>query len=132
LLLNYALRNARAHMKNYALMYTNRRDARLSPVHDIATITVYPRYRTETPALPLRGKKIWSSGKALFDYGGSRLSLSQTDMNVALVQVVEAVQKVRPLVSAYAQRYPEFRDVGAQMLKAWTDGLEDIRPNTKP
>ncbi|WP_176079882.1 type II toxin-antitoxin system HipA family toxin [Paraburkholderia tropica] len=132
LLLNYALRNAQAHLRHYALTYTNQRDARFSPVYNIATSTVYPQYLTEPPALPLRGKRLWRSGKALFDFGGARLGLSPTDMNAALEQVVDAVQKVRPLVSSYAQRYPDFREIGARMLETWAVGLEDIKPNAKP
>nr|WP_244323082.1 type II toxin-antitoxin system HipA family toxin [Paraburkholderia dipogonis] len=132
LLLNYALRNADAHMKNYALTYTNERDARLSPVYDIVTVTAYPRYQDDAPALSLKGKKLWCAGKALFEYGGARLSLSPTDMNAALEQVVGAVQKVLPLVSVYTDRYPEFRNVGKRMLEAWARGLEDIKPDAKP
>jgi serine/threonine-protein kinase HipA len=132
LLLNYALRNADAHLKNYALTYTNDRDARLSPVYDIVTVTAYPRYEDDIPALPLKGKKVWCSGKALFEYGGVRLSLSPTDMNAALEQVVSAIQKVIPLVREYSDRYPDFREVGKRMLDAWAQGLEDIRPDAKP
>jgi serine/threonine-protein kinase HipA len=132
LLLNYALRNADAHMKNYALTFTNERDARLSPVYDIVTVTAYPRYQDDTPALPLKGRKVWCSGKALFEYGGARLSLSPTDMNAALEQIVSAVQTVLPLVSSYADRYPEFREIGKRMLDAWAQGLEDIKPDAKP
>lgn len=132
LLLNYALRNAGAHMKNYALTYTNGRDARLSPVYDIVTVTAYRRYQDDTPALPLKGKKVWCSGKALFEYGAARLSLSPTNMRAALKQVASAVKKVVPLVSEYAYRYPEFREVGGRMLDTWMQGLEDIKPDAKP
>lgn len=132
LLLNYALRNADAHMKNYALTYTNERDARLSPVYDIVTVTAYPRYQNDTPALSLNGKKVWCSGKALFEYGATRLSLSPTDMNAALEQVAGAVQRVVPLVREYTDRYLEFREVGERMLGAWAQGIEDIKPDARP
>ncbi|RKP46627.1 type II toxin-antitoxin system HipA family toxin [Pararobbsia silviterrae] len=132
LLLNHALRNADAHLKNYALTYTNEQDARLSPVYDIVTVTAYPRFQDDLPALPLKGKKTWRSGKALFEYGGVRLSLSATDMHAVLEHVVRAVQRVLPCVSEYADRYPEFREVGKRMLDAWAQGLEDIRPDAKP
>ncbi|CAL8473569.1 type II toxin-antitoxin system HipA family toxin [Caballeronia sp. S22] len=132
LLLNNALRNADAHMKNFALTYTNGQDARLSPTYDIVTVTAYSRYRDNTPALPLKGKKVWCCGKALFEYGGERLSLSAADMNAAIEQVVSAVQKVLPLVREYTECYPEFRDVGQRMLDIWTQGLEDIKPDARP
>ena len=60
------------------------------------------------------------------------MSLSPTDMNAALEQVVSAVQEVLPLVSEYADRYPEFREVGKRMLDAWAQGIEDIKPDAKP
>jgi len=132
LLLNYALRNADAHLKNFALTYTNVRDARLAPVYDIVTVTAYPRYRDNTPALPLKGKKVWCAGRTLFEYGGARLGLSLTEMTAALEQVVTSVHKVAPLVTEYADRYPEFREVGARMLDAWAQGLEDIQPDARP
>ena len=132
LLVNYALRNADAHLKNYALTYTNGQDARLAPAYDIVTVTAYQRYKDDTPALPLKGKKVWCAGKALFEYGGVRLSLSQSDMKAALEQVKSAVLKVLPIVSEYADRYPEFKEVGKRMLDAWAQGLEDIKPDAKP
>lgn len=131
LLLNYALRNADAHLKNYALIYTKGTDARLSPVYDIVTVTAYPRYQDDNPALTLKGKKVWRAGKALFELGGARLSLSPTDMNSALEQVNAAVQKVLPLVREYADRFPDFREVGKRMLDDWASGLEDIKADAK-
>ncbi|SAK53819.1 HipA domain-containing protein [Caballeronia calidae] len=132
LLLNYALRNADAHLKNFALTYRNGRDARLAPVYDIVTVTAYPRYRDDTPALPLKGKKVWCAGRALFEYGGVRLSLSASEMTAALEQVESAVLKVLPLVREHADRYAEFREVGQRMLDAWVQGVEDIKPDAKP
>jgi serine/threonine-protein kinase HipA len=132
LLLNYALRDADAHLKNYAVTYTNEQDARLAPVYDIVTVTAYPRYQDNTPALPLKGKKVWCAGRALFEYGGARLGLSRTEMTAALEQVATSVHKVAPLVTEYADRYPEFREVGNRMLDAWAQGLKDIQPDARP
>lgn len=53
-------------------------------------------------------------------------------MRAALKQVASAVKKVVPLVSEYAYRYPEFREVGGRMLDTWMQGLEDIKPDAKP
>jgi serine/threonine-protein kinase HipA len=132
MLLNYALRNADAHMKNYAMTYTSQRDARLSPVYDIVTVTAYDRYSDDIPALTLKGKKVWRCGKTLAEFGSTRLSLSRTEMNTAREQIESAVQKVLPLVSEYAERYDEFKEVGKRMLDAWGQGIEDIKPDAKP
>ena len=46
LLMTYAIRNADCHSKNLALLYTSREDARLAPVYDFFTSSVYSGYQT--------------------------------------------------------------------------------------
>ncbi|CAB3793923.1 type II toxin-antitoxin system HipA family toxin [Pararobbsia alpina] len=132
LLLNYALRNGDAHLKNFAVMYTSTDDVRLAPVYDVVTVTAYPEFASDIPALPLAGKRVWASGKLLMQYGGARLALSRTDMATCMAQVTEAVHKILPIVAKYAKRYPEFREIAKGMLNAWAQGLEDIKPDAKP
>jgi len=131
LLLNYALRNADAHLKNFAVVYTSIDDVRLAPVYDIVTVTAYPEYRADIPGLPLAGKRTWASGKLLAQYGGARLNLSSADMAACMGQVTQAIRKVVPLVSEYADRYPEFREIAKRMLDAWAQGAEDIKPDAR-
>lgn len=132
LLVNYALRNADAHLKNFAVTYTSGDDVKLAPVYDIVTVTAYPRFDTDIPALPLAGKRVWASGKLLAQYGGARLNLSTREMSAGIEQVGEAVHRVLPQVAEYADRYPAFREIAKRMLKAWAVGLEDIRPDARP
>lgn len=131
ILLNYAVRNADAHLKNFALLYTSVDDVRLAPVYDVLSNTVYPRYSTQLPALPLQGKRVWASGSTLAVYGGTRLGLSKADMDEARERIANAMRKVAPMAAEYAQRYPGFREVAKSMLDAWGAGLEDIRPDAK-
>ncbi|WP_043346477.1 type II toxin-antitoxin system HipA family toxin [Cupriavidus basilensis] len=132
LLVNYALRNADAHLKNFAVVYTSAEDVRLAPVYDIVTVTAYPEYQADIPGLPLAGKRAWASGQWLTQYGGARLSLSRTDMAACVAQVTEAVRAVLPMVAECAGRYPEFREIAKRMLAAWAQGLEDIKPDARP
>ncbi|WP_322012871.1 type II toxin-antitoxin system HipA family toxin [Paraburkholderia sp. J12] len=132
ILLNYAIHNADAHLKNFALVYTSSEDVRLAPVYDVLTGTVYPEYAANPPALPLQGKRVWSSGRLLETYGGSRLLLSKAERDDARDQVTRAVLAVTPMVAEYAQRYPQFYEVAKRMLDAWGAGLEDIKPDAKP
>lgn len=132
ILVNYAVHNADAHLKNFALVYTNQGDVRLAPVYDILSGTVYPEFATGNPALTLGGKKIWSAGAMLALYASSRLSLGNTDIREAIERVSAAVHQVTPMVPAYAEHYPAFREVGKRMLDAWARGLEDIQRNAKP
>jgi serine/threonine-protein kinase HipA len=131
LLLNYALRNADAHLKKFAVVYSTTEDVRLAPVYDIVTVTAYPEHSADIPGLPLAGKRTWASGKLLAQYGGARLNLSSADMAACMAQVTQAIRKVMPLVSVYAERYPEFREVASRMLDAWAQGIEDIKPDAK-
>jgi serine/threonine-protein kinase HipA len=57
LLLNYALRNADAHLKNFALTYTSAADVMLAPVYDVVTVTTYPDYENDLPGLTICGKR---------------------------------------------------------------------------
>lgn len=130
--LNYAIHNPDAHLKNFALVYTNYDDARLAPVYDVLTGTVYPRYATANPALDLKSRRVWASGTLLQVYGGARLGLSKTEMAQAIERVTAAIHLVTPMVSELADKFAEFRDIAKRMLDAWGCGLEDIKPDAKP
>ncbi|GAB7534188.1 type II toxin-antitoxin system HipA family toxin [Burkholderia sp. 3C] len=132
LLLNHAVHNQDAHLKNFALVYTNRDDVRLAPVYDVLSGTVYPKYASAIPALPVKGKRVWASGALLQSYGGARLGLSKADLGEAVERVSAAVHQVTPRVSEFADQYPDFREVAKRMLDAWSWGLEDIKPDAKP
>ncbi|MCY0855248.1 HipA domain-containing protein [Cupriavidus sp. D39] len=45
LLVNYALRNADAHLKNFAVVYISVEEVRLAPVCNIVTVTAYREYQ---------------------------------------------------------------------------------------
>ncbi|MBV6304465.1 type II toxin-antitoxin system HipA family toxin [Candidimonas humi] len=132
ILLNYAIGNADAHLKNFALVYTSTEDVRLAPVYDILSVTAYPKYATQLPALPLQGKRTWASGSMLALYGGARLGLSKTDMNEARERIAAAMRKVVPKVAEHAGHYPGFREVAKRMLDVWGAGLGCIGPDAKP
>ncbi|MGU4702515.1 type II toxin-antitoxin system HipA family toxin [Burkholderia cepacia] len=132
ILLNYAIHNADAHLKNFALVYTSVDDVRLAPVYDVLSGTVYPKYASNLPALTLQGKRVWASGRMLVAYGGARLGLSKADMDDARERVTRAVNKIAPMVKEYADRHPDVYEVAKGMLSAWGCGLEDIRPDASP
>jgi serine/threonine-protein kinase HipA len=131
LLVNYALRNADAHLKNFAVVYSGESDVRLAPVYDIVTVTAYAAFESDIPALPLAGKRVWASGRLLALYGGAQLGLSSAEINDCVARVTGAVHEMLPKVCEYANRYPEFREVGKRMLDAWAQGLEDIKPDAR-
>lgn len=131
LLINCALRNADAHLKNFALTYTTLTDVALAPVYDVVTVSAYPQYEDQPPALTLAGRKVWEIGKLLHLYGATRLSLPKNEMAVCLDDVSNAIEKLIPEVTKYVNAYPTFRETAKRMLNEWEKGLLDIQPNVK-
>jgi serine/threonine-protein kinase HipA len=128
LLLNYAVRNADAHLKNFAVTYTGTQDVALAPVYDIVTVTAYPEHVDDIPGLAIAGRKIWPAGKLLRQYGAGRLSLTAAQMNHCIEAVQTAITETAPHVRELADAYPEFREVGKRMLSEWERGALDITP----
>ncbi len=128
LLLNHALRNADAHLKNFAVTYSSASDVTLSPVYDTVTVTVYSEHADDIPGLTIAGKKVWRAGKFLRQYGATRLSLTAMQMNNCIDSVQAAITETAPQVREMADSYPEFREIGKRMLIEWERGALDITP----
>jgi len=128
LLLNYAIRNADAHLKNFALVYTTPDNAALAPVYDILTVTAYDEYSRNIPGLTLEGKRVWACGKALHKFASQRLGLSQQEQTEALASVTTALQETLPEIQSYAEKYPYFRETAKRMVDEWEKGIAGIQP----
>jgi serine/threonine-protein kinase HipA len=131
-LLNYALRNADAHLKNYALTYSSAADVSLAPVYDVVTVTAYSDHQNDIPGLTLAGKKVWRTGKLLHQFGAVRLSLTAPQMAACVEEVTTAIAETAPVVREHIDAYPEFREIGKRMLAEWERGSLDITPTVTP
>lgn len=130
LLLNCALHNGDAHLKNFALTYTNPDDAFIAPVFDVVTTSAYPDV-DDMPALTLQGKKTWWMGKALRLFASNRLSLAQKEKDEAERDIVNAIDTVLPLLRKMIKKYPHFRETGKRMVLEWSAGKIDITEDAK-
>lgn len=130
LLLNYALHNGDAHLKNFALVYSNYDDAVLAPVYDVVTTSAYPHLE-DKPALSLQGKKAWWMGKQLRLLGSTRLSLLSRDLDEAEQSIYQAIELVTPILLEMIERFAYFRDTGKRMLLEWNTGKRDITVTAK-
>ena len=128
LLLNYAIHNADAHLKNFALVYSSQVNAAIAPVYDILTVTAYDEYAKNIPGLTLEGKRIWACGKALHKFASQRLGLSQHEQTEALASVTTALQETLPEIQSYAKKYPCFRETAKRMVDEWEKGIAGIQP----
>lgn len=128
--LNYALHNGDAHLKNFALIYSNYDDAVIAPVYDVVTTSAYPHLE-DKPALSLQGKKAWWMGKQLRLLGSTRLSLLARDLDAVEQSIHQAIDQVTPILLEMIARYAYFRETGKRMLLEWSAGKKDITADAK-
>jgi serine/threonine-protein kinase HipA len=120
--LNCALRNGDAHLKNFGIVYDEvHGEARLAPVYDLVTTSVYlPK---DTLALTLNGSTMWPTAKELRKLGETRAGGSPARIRQALERVAEAIQETAREVHSYTKEHPEFAAIGQRMLQEWESGV---------
>lgn len=126
-LANYVVRNADCHSKNIALYYTQRSDVAFTPVYDIVTTQAYPRYATNPPGLSVDGRKVWAPGKSLEKFFKSRLGISPRDYAAMVEQLCDSAVAVGREMIEVSKNETRWRDITAQMLHAWNDGMASLR-----
>ncbi|SFN90831.1 serine/threonine-protein kinase HipA [Formivibrio citricus] len=130
MLLNYALHNGDAHLKNYALVYTHPDDAVLAPVYDLVTTSAYPAM-DDMPALTLQGRKVWWAGKQMRLLASNRMTLTAAEKDEAQAAIIAAIDATLPLLGEMAERYPYFRETAKRMAIEWESGKLDIQENAR-
>ena len=120
--LNCVLRNGDAHLKNFGIVYDDvLGEARLAPVYDLVTTTVY--LAKDSMALTLNGSTRWPSAKELQRLGETRASGTPSRVRQILEHIGEAVVSISPEVRAYIKDHPDFAEIGERMLQEWEIGL---------
>ena len=119
--LNCALRNGDAHLKNFGILYDDvQGEARLAPVYDLVTTSVYlPK---DSLALTLNGSTKWPSQKELRKFGETRIGATPARVRQILERIHEVISETGPEVQSYIKTHPEFAGIGEQMLEEWKDG----------
>lgn len=124
LVLNNLVRNGDAHLKNFAVIYDKYDDARLAPLFDIVTTTVYEGLRNDIPALSLGGRKAWMTEKDLVNAATQVFGLTQGRARAIIARVSSGVEQAAVEVAREVEANPHFRKIGMQMLHAWSDGIK--------
>jgi serine/threonine-protein kinase HipA len=121
IVINCALRNGDAHLKNFGIVYDDvEGEARLAPVYDLATTSVYlPK---DNMALTLNGTTRWPSGRDLQRLGETRTGGSPARIRAILERVADAISAVSAEVVEYTRNHPEF-DIGDRLLAEWEQGV---------
>jgi serine/threonine-protein kinase HipA len=120
--LNCAIRNGDAHLKNFGIVYSSvMGDADLAPVYDLVTTVAYiPK---DGMALTLGGSTNWPTRRKLVELGQTRADLTLRQVEAILERTADAMASVAPGMRKYFKNSDYA--VGARMDEAWQTGLKE-------
>jgi len=122
--LNCALRNGDAHLKNFGVIYEDvTGPARLAPVYDL--VSTLPYLPKDGMALTLNGSTDWPDRKALVRLGQTRCDLSVQMINKIMEQAADVLAKLAPEVTKYFIEKSVHREIGGRLLAAWQTGIRE-------
>jgi serine/threonine-protein kinase HipA len=123
IVLNSALRNGDAHLKNFGIVYDDvLGEARLAPVYDLVTTSIYlPK---DSLALTLNGTTQWPDNKALRRLGETRMTGTPARIRAILERISDALSQTEIDVRSYIKEHPAFKEVGERMLQEWMKGRQ--------
>jgi serine/threonine-protein kinase HipA len=121
--LNCAVRNGDAHLKNFAVLYDDPvGTVRLAPVYDVVNTTAYvPR---DQLALTLNGSTRWPVPKALRDFGTDRCDLKPRDVEQIFTATADAMTQTWKAMAPYFSQCPT-PEIGGRIAQAWQAGIAD-------
>ena len=118
IVINCALRNGDAHLKNFGIIYDDvLGEARLAPVYDLVTTCVY--LPEDSMALTLNGTTKWPSAKELQRLGETRMGGSPARVREIRERIRDAIAATSKEVRAYIRDHREFGDIGNRMVQEW-------------
>jgi len=122
IVLNCALQNGDAHLKNFGVVYDEvQGEARLAPVYDLVTTSVYlPK---DSMALTLNGATQWASTKELQRLGETRMGATPARVRQILERIDAAIADTSNELRAYMKTNAEFVEIGNRMLQQWKQGV---------
>lgn len=119
--LNSALRNGDAHLKNFGMVYDDvQGEARLAPVYDLVTTSVY--LPNDSLALTLNGTTKWPTARELRRLGETRAGGTPAKIRQILERIDEAIRETAKEVRSYLKQHPEFAGIGQRLLQEWASG----------
>jgi serine/threonine-protein kinase HipA len=120
--LNCAIRNGDAHLKNFGILYADVHGAAgLAPVYDLITTTAY--IPADVMALTLEGSKKWPDRRALVKLGQTRADLGATLIARIFEQTADAISEVSLELDAHFKNTSKHPEIGERMLAAWRSGV---------
>ena len=123
LVMNHLLRNGDGHLKNYGILYEkDYEDARLAPIYDVITTTVY--IKNDIPALKLSDGKLWWKEKTYKVFAKNSCGLSNKEYESIIESCIEAVKKTKVEIDNYTYRDNETRTFLQNLKENWMEWIE--------
>ena len=111
------------NLKNFGIVYDDvQAEARLAPVYDLVTTSVY--LAKDSLALTLNGSTKWPTAKELRRLGETRAGGTPAKIRHILERIDGAIQATATEVRAYAEQHPEFAGIGRRMIEEWESSSE--------
>lgn len=125
IVLNCAIRNGDAHLKNFGIVYENvTAEAHLAPVYDLVTTSVYiPQDRM---ALTLNGTNQWPSAKDLIRFGEARSLGTRRALIEVFERISDSLSDTARDIKAHTKQNREFAPVADNMMVQWEEGRKAI------
>ena len=123
IVLNCALRNGDAHLKNFGMVYDEvLGEARLAPVYDLVTTAIYlPK---DSLALTLNGTTLWPDNRVLRKLGETRINSTPAKVRQIFERVADALAQTETDLRSHIKQHSEFKEIGERMLHEWKKGRE--------
>ena len=122
IIMNHFLRNGDGHLKNYGVLYEyDYEDARLAPIYDVITTTMY--IKNDIPALKLGDAKLWWKEKTLKAFATKSCRLSNSDYEEAVQICMDAIKKTKMEIDSYEAKNDEIREFLEKLKMCWVDEL---------
>jgi serine/threonine-protein kinase HipA len=127
-ILNCAIRNGDAHLKNFGLVYDDVNGAmQLAPVYDILTTTAY--IPADLMALTLEGTTRWPDKAKLTRLGQIRAGMSVPRIEAAFEAVADTLADTAPLMARHFKS--SAYDIGEHVRNAWETGIRETLQLTR-
>jgi len=122
LVMNHLLRNGDGHLKNYGILYENDyEDARLAPIYDVITTTIY--IKNDIPALKLSDGKLWWKEKIYKTFATKSCGLSNKEYKDVVLNCTNAVQKTKMEIDQYIYNNNKVKIFLQNLKDCWIESI---------
>jgi len=123
LVMNHFLQNGDGHLKNYGILYENDyEDARLAPIYDVITTTLY--IKNDIPALRLGDAKLWWKKKTYKTFGKLSCTISNREYEGIIETCQNAIELTKREIDVFKTDSSEIKEFLGLLKVSWKDDFE--------